>query len=73
MVKIEEGENFHPIRKMMSSLKMAAFWKKTFLPKTPYIKVRKVLKISGSWLLWLKGYYNLNPTAGQKAPSPHLG
>ena len=39
MVKINESENFHPRRKMTSSLKMAE--------KTPYTKGRKALKISG--------------------------
>ena len=34
MVKIEQSENFHPGRKMKSSLKMAAFLKKYFTPKT---------------------------------------
>ena len=48
MVKIEESEHFYPRRKMTSSLKMAAFLEIFLLPKTPYIKVRKVLKISGS-------------------------
>ena len=48
MVKIEESENFHPRRKMTSPLKMATFLEKIFLPKIPYITVRKVLKISGS-------------------------
>ena len=46
MVKIEESENLHPRRKMTSLLKMVAFLEKIFLPKTPYIKIRKVLKIS---------------------------
>ena len=68
MVKIEESENFHPRRKMTSSLKMTAFLENFFFPKTSHIKVRKALKISGSYLLRLKSYYNLNPAAGQKAP-----
>ena len=42
MLKIEESENFHPRRKMTSSLKMAAFLEENLLPKTPYVKVRKV-------------------------------
>ena len=68
MVKIEESEDFHPRKKMTSPLKMAAFLENFFFVRTLYIKVRRVLKISGSWLLWLKSYYNLNPIAGQKAP-----
>ena len=36
MVKIDGSENFHPRRKMMSSLKMAAFFsKKHFCQKHP--------------------------------------
>ena len=41
MVKIEERENFHPRRKMTSSLRM-------IISNTPYLKVRKGLKSSGS-------------------------
>ena len=48
MVKIEESENSHPRRKMTLSLQMAAFLENIFLPKTLYIKVRKVHKISSS-------------------------
>ena len=44
MVKVEESENLHPRRKMTSSLKMVAFLEKNFLPKTPYIKIRKYSK-----------------------------
>ena len=68
MVKIEESENFHPRKKKTSSINIAAFLEKFFLPKTPNINVRKVVKISGSQLLWLKSYYNFNPAAGQKDP-----
>ena len=35
MVKIEESENFHPRRKMMSSLKMRLFWKENVCNKNP--------------------------------------
>ena len=48
MVKIEENEYFSPRRKMTSSRKMAAFLVKIFLAKTPYVKVRKIMKIPGS-------------------------
>ena len=48
MVKIEESENFHPKRKRRHHSKWRPFSKNFFLPKTPYIKVGKVVKISGS-------------------------
>ena len=38
MVKIEESENFHPRRKMTSSLKMAAFLQKKFFAKNTLYK-----------------------------------
>ena len=47
-VKIEESENFHPRRKMTSWMKMVVFFNFFCVQKTPYIKVRKVLKITGS-------------------------
>ena len=68
MVKIKESENSHTRRKLTQSLKIVAFLENFFLPETPFMKVEKVIKISGSWLLWLKSYYNLNPVAGQKVP-----
>ena len=48
MIKIEESENFNSRRKITSSLKMATFLAKNILAKTPYIKVCKVIKFSGS-------------------------
>ena len=42
MVEIEESEHFHTGKKMTSSLKMVGFLEKKYLPKAPYIKVRKV-------------------------------
>ena len=64
MVKIEESKNFHPRRKMTSSFKVVAIFGKNIFAKTLYIKVREVIKISDSSMLWLKRYYNLNPAAG---------
>ena len=69
MVKIEENENFHPRRKMTSSLKMAAFLeKKIFFPKAPYIKVRNVLKISCSKL-----FQQFEIGRGPKSSPPGIG
>ena len=48
MVKIEESKNFQSIRKLTSSLKLMTFSKKYFFAKTPYIKIKNVLKISRS-------------------------
>ena len=45
MVKIEESENFHPRRKMTSSLKMAAFLEKFFLGKNTLYKVHPIFQV----------------------------
>ena len=45
MVEIEESEHFHTGKKMTSSLKMVGFLEKKYLPKAPYIKVRKEYQV----------------------------
>ena len=73
MVKIEENENFHPRRKMTSSLKMAAFLEFFFAQNTLYKSLVGTQNFRFIAAVVKKSYYNLNLATGQKVTIPRMG